>query len=39
MFRTGLWVTVLSIPAGSSTIHVYYGNTAATYRNDEDMTA
>ncbi|MEA1906512.1 MAG: DUF2341 domain-containing protein, partial [Euryarchaeota archaeon] len=33
-----VWVNVSSIPAGSSTIHIYYGNAAATSRSDGDAT-
>lgn len=33
-----IWVNVSSIPAGSSTIYIYYGNGAATSRSDGDRT-
>jgi hypothetical protein len=33
-----IWVNVSSIPAGSSMIHVYYGNAAATSRSDGGAT-
>ena len=33
-----VWVNVSSIPAGNSTIHIYYGNAAATSQSDGDAT-